>query len=272
MNLSFIKLDINIMNDSKIKMIRSMPDGDKILVLWVGILCLGMKSGRPGIVEIGDGIPFTAETLSVELNIPLTTVKLGLKTFEKFKMIEVWEDSELFIVNFEKHQNLEKIRTAAEISKKSSKKYREKMKALPGGDGHVTVTTKTVTQQTKTKNRQRIDKDNKDTSPDEDPEESFKKFWKMYAKPVERKPCLAKWKKLPLKTRDLIFEKLPAYVQATPDRQYRKNPSTYLNNECWNDEIIKETNNGTRKNGIPQHNYTGIDNREPILPNRFPKL
>ena len=112
MNLSFIKLDINILNDSKIKFIRKMPDGDKILVLWLGLLCLGMKSGEPGVVEIGDGIPFTAETLSIELDIQLNTVKLGLETFVKFKMLEIWKNKELFIVNFEKHQALGKIRKA----------------------------------------------------------------------------------------------------------------------------------------------------------------
>jgi len=62
--LSFIKLDIEIMNDSKIKMIRKMPDGAKLFELWIGLLCLGMKSGRPGCVEIGDGIPFSARMLS----------------------------------------------------------------------------------------------------------------------------------------------------------------------------------------------------------------
>jgi len=150
MNLSFIKLDINIMNDSKIKFVRKLPDGDTLMVLWIGILCLGMKSGNPGVVEIGDGIPFTAETLAVELGINLNTVKLGLDTFIKFKMIEVWENSELFIVNFEKHQNLEKIRVAKEKSRITSKNYRQRMKELAAvtvtqssRNGHVTKSDKT---------------------------------------------------------------------------------------------------------------------------------
>ena len=36
--LSFIKLDIEIMNDSKIKMIRKMPDGAKLFELWIEYL------------------------------------------------------------------------------------------------------------------------------------------------------------------------------------------------------------------------------------------
>jgi predicted phage replisome organizer len=137
MNLSFIKLDINIMNDTKIKLIRKMPDGDKILVLWIGLLCLGMKSGKPGMVEIGDGIPFTSESLSIELDIPINTVKLGLKTFVTFKMVEIWEGGETVIVNFEKHQALGKIKKSKESSKKSSQIYRDRLK-LEQRDRHVT--------------------------------------------------------------------------------------------------------------------------------------
>lgn len=139
MNLSFIKLDINIMNDTKIKLIRKMPDGDSVLVLWIGLLCLGMKSGKPGVIEVGDGIPFSDEMLSIELDIPINTVRLGLKTFQEFKMIEVWNDGQTYITNFEKHQELVKIQASKEKSRESSRKYREQLK-LSLGDDHVTVT------------------------------------------------------------------------------------------------------------------------------------
>ena len=32
---------------------------------------------------------------------------------------------------------------------------------------------------------------------------------------------------------------LPAYINSTLDKQYRKNPETFLNSKGWNDEIIK---------------------------------
>jgi len=148
MNLTFIKLDINILNDTKIKLIRKMPDGDSLLVLWIGILCLAMKSGTPGMIEIGDGIPFTEEALGVELDIPVNTVRLGLSVFEKYKMIELWDDGSTYIINFNKHQEIDKIKDTVDKSRLSSRKYREKLKLLSMGqpstsssrDGHVTVT------------------------------------------------------------------------------------------------------------------------------------
>ena len=107
------------------------------------------------------------------------------------------------------------------------------------------------------------EKNVKTTPSKTDGDDIFEKFWKMYGKPVEKKKCRSKWNRIKSVDQELIFKNLPAYVQATPDRQYRKNPSTYLNNECWNDEIIKET-----KNGKTQHNYTGIDNRPSVFPER----
>ena len=29
-----------------------------------------------------------------------------------------------------------------------------------------------------------------------------------------------------------------AYVESTPDPQYRKDPTTWLNQRCWEDEVI----------------------------------
>jgi len=78
----------------------------------------------------------------------------------------------------------------------------------------------------------------------------FAEFWDLYAKKNDSKKCEAKFKKLTKVQVDLIFAKLPAYIQSTPDKQYRKNPITWLNNESWNDEIQQPT---TQK---PTHDFS----------------
>jgi len=35
-----------------------------------------------------------------------------------------------------------------------------------------------------------------------------------------------------------IKEYIPKYKKAQPDKKYRKNPETFLNNKSWHDEII----------------------------------
>lgn len=118
------------MDDTKIKIIRKMPDGAKLFELWIGILCLAMKSSRAGTLEIGVGIPFTEETLAEHLDIPLKTTRMGLQVFNKFHMIEVWSDGTIFISNFEKHQELEKIEKNKELTRIRVAKFREKQKIL----------------------------------------------------------------------------------------------------------------------------------------------
>lgn len=41
-----------------------------------------------------------------------------------------------------------------------------------------------------------------------------------------------------------ILEVVQEYVNSKPDKQFRKNPITWLSNESWNDEIIKNFTNG----------------------------
>ena len=67
---------------------------------------------------------------------------------------------------------------------------------------------------------------------------SFEDFWDLYDKKVGKKKAQKKWNKLKQKEKEMIMENLPAYIYSTPNKQFRKNPETYLNNESWNDEII----------------------------------
>lgn len=64
----------------------------------------------------------------------------------------------------------------------------------------------------------------------------FEKFWSLYGKKQDRKKCLLKWKTLSQADKEKIFQTLPAYIASTPDKQFRKNPLTYLNGEVWHDE------------------------------------
>lgn len=66
---------------------------------------------------------------------------------------------------------------------------------------------------------------------------SFDEFWSTYGKSVDKTKCKAKFEKLSDEVKLKIKEVLPLYIQSTPDKQFRKNPQTWLNGECWNDEV-----------------------------------
>jgi len=69
----------------------------------------------------------------------------------------------------------------------------------------------------------------------------FETFWMMYDKKEGRHKCELKFKKLKKTDRDALFNSLHDYIQSTPDKQYRKNPLTWLNGKHWNDEITNTT-------------------------------
>ena len=68
----------------------------------------------------------------------------------------------------------------------------------------------------------------------------FLKFWDLYGKKNDKEKTFKKWSRLKEKEKSLIFEKLPDYLESTPDLKFRKNPLTWLNGRCWEDEIILE--------------------------------
>ena len=68
----------------------------------------------------------------------------------------------------------------------------------------------------------------------------FEVFWNLYDKKRgEVEKLKTKWNKLTDTERQLIIKNIPLYKSAQPDKQFRKDPETYLNQKSWNDEIIK---------------------------------
>jgi hypothetical protein len=87
----------------------------------------------------------------------------------------------------------------------------------------------------------------------------FEKVWELYGRKGNRKTSAQKWANLKNHCREAALKHIPLYVESTPDKQYRKNFETYLNQECWKDEIIKNTNNGKNQNNSrnPKGCYPG---------------
>lgn len=72
----------------------------------------------------------------------------------------------------------------------------------------------------------------------------FTNFWYVYNKKISKSKCEKKWKKITQGAREKIMQHLQEYIPSTPNPKYRKNPSTYLENESWNDEIINLNEHG----------------------------
>lgn len=66
----------------------------------------------------------------------------------------------------------------------------------------------------------------------------FEEWWLWYDYKVSKDKAKKSWNKLNENEKDLALQSVQAYVQSTPDKTYRKHPTTYLNQKCFNDEII----------------------------------
>jgi len=104
----------------------------------------------------------------------------------------------------------------------------------------------------KTKNKNDSDSDKEVTKSDS----RFAEFWDLYGKKTDSSKCKSKFSKLSVADIDLLFDKLPDYIKSTPDKQYRKNPITWLNGKCWNDEIITQAGQSKSTHSFDNQNYT----------------
>ena len=73
-------------------------------------------------------------------------------------------------------------------------------------------------------------------------EYTFERAWDLYDKKVGCKAKLEKkWNSMSQKDRKAAIEYIPLYVISKPDKQYRKNFQTFLNQRGWEDELIGAT-------------------------------
>lgn len=138
-DVKWIKICTDIFDDEKIILIESMPEADSIIVIWFKLLCMAGKQNNSGVFMLNDKIAYTDEMLATIFRRPLNTVRLALKTFESFGMIEI-VDNVVTIPNWEKHQSLDELERKRELNRKRVAAYREKQKLIANGNDYVTRT------------------------------------------------------------------------------------------------------------------------------------
>lgn len=250
--VKWIKIVTDIFDDEKILMIENLPDRDSIIVIWFKLLCMAGKQNNSGVFLFNDRIPYTDEMLATIFRRPLNTVRLALKTFEEYGMIEIINNT-ITIPKWEKHQSLDALENSRKQTRERVAKYREKQKeiACNGGSNVTCNVTDDVTVTLCNADRIRIDKErDKNKSIIYADSESalvseFEQIWKTYPRKEGKTNALKAYikartdKKDPVSMED-VQNGLQAYIEyikaeGTPT-QYIKHGSTWFNQRCWNDE------------------------------------
>jgi hypothetical protein len=80
--------------------------------------------------------------------------------------------------------------------------------------------------------------------------EAFNFWWDVYDKKTDRSKCLKKFLTLSIEDMRKCYDHSKLYAKAQPDKQYRRNPITYLNNENWKEDEFTKPRTTIKPGGL----------------------
>ena len=139
--MQHIKLSIHFFDDDKLKAIRSQKDGDTVILMYIMLITIAVKSDAGGCLMLCEGIPYDDKILSSILSLPLSVVKSGLEMLVKFGLLTV-TDSVYLLVGYDEYAD---IKSAKERRQNAERQARFKAK---NDTTAVTVTERKLTKNT----------------------------------------------------------------------------------------------------------------------------
>lgn len=138
-DVKWIKISTDIFDNWKIKQIKAMPEGHKMVCVWFQLLCLCGKCNESGLIVLSGKVVANDELLSNIFGEDLKVIQLSLRTFEAFGMIEITTDGVTKISNWDEYQNADGLDKLREYERVRKARQREKNKELEGKKcpGHV---------------------------------------------------------------------------------------------------------------------------------------
>lgn len=128
-NVKWIKIATDIFDDEKILLIEGLPSSDEIIVIWFKLLILAGKQNNNGVFLMNERIPYTDEMLATIFRRDINIVRLALKTFEQFGMLEL-VDNVITIPNWNKHQQLDSYEKKKQQDRVRQQERRAQQKTL----------------------------------------------------------------------------------------------------------------------------------------------
>ena len=261
----WLKLKKDFFKRHDIRIIEAMTNGKDYILFYLKLLVESVD--HEGALRFSDTIPYNDEMLATITNTNVDIVRSALKVFTELKMIDVLDDSTIYMNEVSKMIGSAADNDNAIRQQRFRDKQKEKSAVL---DSSVTKNNANVTECVTNNNESKsIEKDieidkEKDMdkqlslvpqpaliSKEEHIELLFKEFWSAYPRKDDKKRAWLKFKAI--KNLDKVFPDIMADVENKKrSAQWNENggkhipmPSTYLNNERWNDE-----DTATRQNEI----------------------
>ena len=193
--ISWIKIDVGMFDNRKIRFLRNQPEGDSIVLIWIMLLTLAGRCNAGGAVFLTETVPYTPQMLADELGFDVSTIQNALDALERLNMV-IPNGSYLQIAGWSEHQNIEGMEKVREQNRMRKAAQREREKAKRDAlsrDSHVTVT-----QSHATEKEEEIDLESeRDITPPtpskETASELFKRLLSEYSFSEELRGKLVEW-------------------------------------------------------------------------------
>lgn len=127
--VSWIRLEIDMFDNKKIRHIRKLPEGNNIVLIWMMLLTMAGRCNSNGIIFLTENIPYTNKILADELDFDESVIELALTILEKFGMI-TRNGTLLSIPGWEEHQNIDGLEKIREQTRKRVAEHRKRQKEL----------------------------------------------------------------------------------------------------------------------------------------------
>lgn len=128
-DIKWVKITTDMFDNRKIKYLRKLPDGDKIVLIWVMLLTIAGRCNMSGMLFLTENIPYTANMLADELGFDVNTVILAIDQLDKLGMI-IKDVDKLMIANWLEYQSADGMDKVREQTRKRVADYRNRQKLL----------------------------------------------------------------------------------------------------------------------------------------------
>lgn len=254
-DIKWIKLDVGIFEDEKIKIVLSMPEGKSLVVIWLKLLCLAGRINNSGVLMVNKTIPYTVEMLGAVFDESEAIMRLALDTFQRLGMVEQFNGT-LLLPNWEKHQSEDRLKEIQEKSAARVAKHRERQRLNAGGNVTVTLQKRlcnAIEQELKQEQEQEPNKETKTKAKRASIHPMFDAFWQAYPKRIAKAKAEEAFSKLN-PDEELMKVMLAALKAWSKTDQWTKesgqfvpNPTTWLNQRRWEDELPQQDKPKERK-------------------------
>lgn len=154
----WLKLNRNFFKRHDIRIVEEMPNGKDYVLFYLKMLLESID--HEGELRFSETIPYNEQMLSVITNTNIDIVRSAMKVFVELKMIEIFDDSTIFM------NEVQKLIGSETVGAERVRKHREKKKLLRCNANETKCNTEIdIDKEEDTDTEKDIDKENNELSP-----------------------------------------------------------------------------------------------------------